>query len=213
MSEYVVKHLGRQEYAPIWHAMQTFTDERTADTPDEFWVVEHDPVYTLGRATKPEHLLRKNDIPVVPIDRGGQVTYHGPGQLVVYTLVDIKRLGIGVRRLVNTLEESVVALLADHGVTSESRADAPGVYIEDSKIAALGLRIRKGCSFHGLALNVDMDLTPYQDINPCGYAGLAVTQTKDHGITATPAQLADQLLGLLTAALGYNERYTPPSGR
>ena len=170
-----VRELGVQAYEPVWHAMQDFTNQRTADTADELWLVQHPPVFTQGQAGKAEHLLLPGDIPVVQVDRGGQVTYHGPGQLVAYPLVDVRRLGLGVRELVSRIEQSLIDLLASYGVSAEARADAPGVYVNGAKIASLGLRIRRGCSFHGLALNVDMDLQPFQRINQCGYAGLAMT--------------------------------------
>ena len=173
--------------------MKAFTRERGPDTADEFWRVEHPPVFTQGQAGKPEHLLMPTEIPVIRTDRGGQITYHGPGQLVIYTLCDIRRCGLGVRGLVNAIENAVIALLADYGVVSQNRPDAPGVYVDGQKIAALGLRVSRGCSYHGLALNVDMDLSVYEAINPCGYAGLAVTQTRDLGISADIAQLADGL--------------------
>jgi lipoyl(octanoyl) transferase len=177
-----IRHLGRVEYAPVWRDMQAFTDRRTAETPDELWFLEHPPVFTLGRNGKPEHLHDTGDIPVVHVDRGGQVTYHGPGQLVVYTLLDINRRQLGVQSLVNTLEQAVINLLSDYSIHAKRRAKAPGVYVDDRKIAALGLRVRKGCSFHGLSLNVDMDLAPFSMINPCGMQGLEVTRMSDLGI-------------------------------
>jgi len=161
--------------------MQTFTDSRTADTPDEIWLLEHEPVYTQGQAGKPEHLLHRTDIPVVQSDRGGQITYHGPGQLIAYLLLDVRRKGLGVRELVTALEQAVIRLLAGYGIAAVAKPDAPGVYVNGAKIASLGLRIRRGCSFHGLALNVDMDLSPFLHINPCGYAGLAMTQCRALG--------------------------------
>ncbi|BCU07947.1 lipoyl(octanoyl) transferase LipB [Allochromatium tepidum] len=176
---------GLQDYAATWAAMRAFTDAREADTPDELWLLEHPPVFTLGQAGRPEHLLAPGDIPVIRTDRGGQVTYHGPGQLVAYPLLDLRRSGIGIKRLVERLEQSVIDLLAGYGIVAERRANAPGVYVADAKIASLGLRVRNGCSYHGLALNVDLDLEPFGRINPCGYAGLAVTRLVDHvpGIT------------------------------
>ncbi len=176
--------LGRRPYEPVWQAMRELTDRRDADTPDQFWLVEHDPVFTQGQAGKPEHLLMPGDIPVVQTDRGGQVTYHGPGQVVLYPLIDVRRAGLGVRQLVSALENAVIALLAEHGVTARARPDAPGVYVAlaeggEAKIASLGLRIRRGGSFHGVALNVDGDLSPFQRINPCGYAGMAMTRLAD----------------------------------
>ena len=189
----VVKRLGRVDYEPTFQAMQEFTAARTPETPDELWVVEHPPVFTLGQAGKPEHILSDIGIPVVKIDRGGQVTYHGPGQVVIYLLLDLSRLKIKVRELVTAIEQALIDFLADHGVTAERRAGAPGVYVGAAKIAALGLKIKNGCSYHGLSLNVDMDLHPFTAINPCGYAGLAVTQTRDLGISLTPEKAGDQL--------------------
>ena len=188
-----VRRLGRVEYAPTFAAMQEFTATRTAETTDELWIVEHPPVFTLGQAGKPEHLLRDIGIPLVQIDRGGQVTYHGPGQVVIYLLLDLNRRQLKVRELVRHIEQAVIDLLAAHGVTAERHANAPGVYVAGAKIAALGLRIRRGCSYHGVALNVQMDLSPFAAINPCGYPGLAVTQTHDLGLTLTPDAAADEL--------------------
>ena len=172
----VCRFLGEVDYRDTWQKMQDFTNSRQSDTADELWFLQHPPVYTLGKNGKAEHVLKPMDIPVVNSDRGGQVTYHGPGQIVVYTLLDLNRLNIGVRQLVSILEQSIIDCLASYGVVSSARRDAPGVYVNDAKIAALGLRVRRGCSFHGLALNVDMDLEPFSRINPCGYAGLEVTQ-------------------------------------
>ncbi len=174
-----VRHLGEVDYDETWQKMRDFTDNRQKDTPDEFWFLQHPAVYTLGKNGKPEHVLNSAEIPVINSDRGGQVTYHGPGQIVVYTLLDLSRLNIGVRALVTALEQVVIELLNDYGIAANARRDAPGVYVNDAKIAALGLRVRKGCSFHGLALNVDMDLEPFSRINPCGYEGLEVTQIKN----------------------------------
>ncbi len=173
--------------------MQDFTAARTAETPDEIWIVEHPPVYTLGQAGKPEHILKDVGIPIVKIDRGGQVTYHGPGQVVIYLLLDLPRLKIKVRELVSAIEQAVIDLLAAHGVTAERRDGAPGVYVGEAKIAALGLRIRNGCSYHGVSLNVDMDLSPFAAINPCGYAGLKVIQTKDLHLPLTAHEAGEQL--------------------
>ena len=189
----VVKRLGRVDYEPTFQAMQDFTATRTAETPDELWVVEHPPVYTLGQAGKPEHILRDIGIPLVKIDRGGQVTYHGPGQVVIYLLLDLPRLKIKVRELVTAIEQAVIDLLAEYSVTAERRDGAPGVYVGDAKIAALGLRIRNGCSYHGVSLNVDMDLSPFDAINPCGYPGLRVIQTKDLNIPLTAHEAGEQL--------------------
>lgn len=189
----ILRRLGRVDYEPTWRAMQEFTARRTADTTDELWLLEHPPVFTLGQAGKREHVLTDVGIPVVTIDRGGQVTYHGPGQVVVYLLLDLRRRGYGVKELVNRLEQAVIDLLAVHGITAERLAGAPGVYVNGAKIAALGLRIRNGCSYHGLALNVDLDLAPYAAINPCGYAGMAVTRTCDLGLDATSVELGEAL--------------------
>ena len=198
-SPFTVRHLGTADYESAWHRMRDFTLARTADTPDELWLVEHPPVYTLGIAAKPEHLPRiDNGIPIVRSDRGGQITYHGPGQVVVYTLLDLRRRQIGVRALVRTLERAVIELLAEHGVSAAGREDAPGVYVDGSKVAALGLRIRNGCTYHGLSLNVDMDLSPFDAINPCGYPGLRVTQTRDLGIEDPPGAIGDGLLDKLS---------------
>ncbi|OMG56435.1 octanoyltransferase [Azonexus hydrophilus] len=188
-----VKRLGRVAYEPTFQAMQDFTATRTAETPDELWIVEHPPVYTLGQAGKPEHILRDVGIPIVKIDRGGQVTYHGPGQVLIYLLLDLSRLKIKVRELVTAIEQAVIDLLAEHGVTAERRDGAPGVYVADAKVAALGLRIRNGCSYHGVSLNVDMDMTPFAAINPCGYPGLQVTQTRDLNIPLTTDEAGEQL--------------------
>ena len=205
----VTRFLGRVEYLPTWRAMQAFTDRRNADTPDEMWFLEHPPVFTQGRNGKPEHILNPGDIPVVQVDRGGQVTYHGPGQLVAYLLLDIKRRNLGVRALVTAIEEGIVGLLRECGVESHPRADAPGVYVGAAKIAALGLRIRQGRSFHGLALNLDMDLEPFSRINPCGYQGMAVTRLVDLANLEGRAQdlrdWAERLREHLRQRLGYPE--------
>ena len=196
-----VKPLGRVEYEPTWQAMLTFTTSRTADTPDEIWIVEHPPVFTLGQAGKPEHLLVDVGIPVVKIDRGGQITYHGPGQVVLYLLLDLQRLKIKVRELVTAIEQAVIDFLDASGVKADRLAGAPGVYVGDAKIAALGLKIKNGCSYHGLSLNVDMDLHPFTAINPCGYAGLKVVQTKDFNIPLTAQQAGEQLTQYLLRQL------------
>jgi len=188
-----VRCLGRVEYEPVWRDMQAFTAARTSATPDELWFLEHPPVYTLGRNGKPEHLIEPGAIPVLPVDRGGQVTYHGPGQLVVYTLLDLVRRGLGVQSLVRLLEQAVIDLLADCAIVARRRAGAPGVYVEDRKIAALGLRVRQGRTFHGLSLNVDMDLEPFTRINPCGMPGLKVTQLADLGIALGLDEAAGRL--------------------
>lgn len=200
-----VNDLGHRPYEAVWEAMRAFTDERDAETRDQLWLVEHPPVFTQGQAGKPEHLLLPGDIPVVQTDRGGQVTYHGPGQLVAYPLVDLRRLGMGVRDLVTALEETLVALLASYGVEAYARPDAPGVYIAGDKVASLGLRVRRGCSFHGLALNVAMDLEPFRRINPCGYQGLQMTQLADQ-LTSAPdlAEVKDRLIGHFVQKIGYS---------
>ena len=172
----LIRHLGLVAYEPTWHAMQDFTGRRDAATPDEIWLCEHPPVFTLGMAGKPEHLLQDIGVPLVKIDRGGQITYHGPGQLVAYLLLDLKRRNLKVRELVTRIEQAVIDLLADYGVAARRLPGAPGVYVRGAKIAALGLRIKNACCFHGLSLNVDMDLSPYAAINPCGHAGMPVTQ-------------------------------------
>jgi len=175
----IVRQLGRQRYMPIWQKMQDFTDTRNENTPDEIWLVEHESVFTQGQAGKDEHLLAPGDIEVIKVDRGGQVTYHGPGQQMMYVLFNLRRLKIGVRELVTWLEECIIESLAEYNIEAYAKADAPGVYVNDSKIASLGLRVRRGCSFHGLALNVNMDLSPFLRINPCGYAGMNMVQTKE----------------------------------
>ena len=198
-----VRKLGLTEYEPTWRAMQAYTNARDGSTPDEIWLTEHPPVYTQGIAGKPEHLLRSDTgIPVIKIDRGGQITYHGPGQLVVYLLLDLKRRNLSVRPLVRKMEAAVIDLLRDYGIAANYRVDAPGVYVQNAKIAALGLRIRRGCCYHGLALNIDMDLSPFDAINPCGYAGLQVTQLRDLGVvedvTTVGKKLTKHLLRVLT---------------
>lgn len=198
----IVHHLGRQAYEPVWRAMQRFTDARDGDTPDEFWIVEHDPVFTLGQAGKPEHVLAPGDIPVVQVDRGGQVTYHGPGQLVVYPLLDLHRLKIGVREYVCRIEQSIIDTLADWNVEAQRRDGAPGVYVNDAKIAALGIRVRRGRTFHGLAFNVAMDLEPFRRINPCGYAGLQVVSLGDLGGPTSLDAVTSALLEHLSAQFG-----------
>ena len=175
----IIRELGLRPYQQVWHDMQLFTDQRSDSTEDELWLLQHPSVYTLGKNGKPEHILDSGHIPVVKSDRGGQVTYHGPGQVIVYTLLDLNRMHIGVRELVTRIENSVIKLLEDYGISAVARKDAPGVYVDGRKIAALGLRVRKGRSFHGLALNVDMDLEPFARINPCGYEGLEVTQLSE----------------------------------
>lgn len=188
MTPLVIRKLGLMDYLPAWQAMQDFTAARTPDTSDELWLLEHPPVFTLGQAGRREHILSEREIPIVPIDRGGQVTYHGPGQVVVYVLLDLRRRGYGVRELVYRLEQALIDMLATQGIAAVRHAGAPGVYVAGAKVAALGLRVRHGCTYHGLSLNVAMDLTPFSCINPCGYAGLAVTQMRDLGSTLSPGQ-------------------------
>ena len=197
----VVRELGRVAYEPTWRAMQAFTARRSADTPDELWVLEHPPVYTLGQAGKREHLIAATDIPVVPIDRGGQITYHGPGQVVAYVLVDLRRRAYGIRELVTRMEQAVIDLLAAHGIAAARLAGAPGVYVDGAKIAALGLRVKHGCTYHGLAFNVDMDLEPFAAINPCGYPGMAVTQCRDLGLNWSVEQTERALTDALQCAI------------
>lgn len=193
------------DYQPVWEAMQAFTRERTAETPDEIWLINHKSVFTLGRNGKPEHILDAGNIPVVPIDRGGQVTYHGAGQLVMYLLLDLKRLDLGIRELVVLIENSIIHLLSTYGIDAQGDREAPGVYVKGRKIAALGLRVSRGCTYHGLSLNVNMDLSPFKRINPCGYAGLEVTQCKDLGIELTLEQAAQALVQYLSQQLNYAE--------
>jgi lipoyl(octanoyl) transferase len=200
----LLRQLGLRDYLPVYEAMQRVTAARTPDSPDELWLVEHPPVFTQGRNGKAEHLLDPGQIPVIQIDRGGQVTYHGPGQLVVYALLDLPRRKTGVRELVTALEQSVIELLAGYGIHAEARSDAPGVYVDGAKIASLGLRVKRGRSYHGLSLNVDMDLAPFSRINPCGYQGLAVTKLRDLGIDTPYEQIAAQFCTRLSGILGYN---------
>lgn len=175
----IIRYLGVADYIPVWEAMQRFTDQRNEQTPDEIWFLQHPPVFTQGQAGKPEHLLATGNIPVVQVDRGGQVTYHGPGQLVGYLLIDLKRRGMGIRALVTAIEEALVRLLSHHQISASPRPDAPGVYVASgAKIAQLGLRVRRGCTFHGLSLNMDMNMEPFQRINPCGHVGMAVTNMR-----------------------------------
>ena len=195
----LVRDLGRQPYEPVWRAMQRFTDVRDEQTVDELWLVDHDPVFTLGQAGKPEHVLLPGDIPVIHVDRGGQVTYHGPGQLVAYPLLDLRRLKLGVREYVNRIEQALIDTLADWQIAAARREGAPGVYVEGAKIAALGIRVRRGCTFHGLAFNIAMDLEPFQRINPCGYEGLQVTSMLElrsgSSVEAVKPQLLEHLAG------------------
>jgi len=199
----VLRWLGRVDYEPTWRAMQRLVDARGPDVPDEIWFLEHPPVFTLGMNSRPEHLLGTGDIPVVQIDRGGQVTYHGPGQLVVYPLLDLARAKLGVRALVTGLERAIIDTVAGWGIEAHGRRDAPGVYVGQRKLASVGLRIRRGCSYHGLALNVAMDLEPFRRINPCGYAGLEMTQVRELGGPADIGVVADALAPRLLASLGF----------
>ena len=198
----LVRWLGRVDYEPTWREMQVFTDRRDEHTRDEIWCLEHPPVFTLGMNGKPEHVLAAADIPVVKIDRGGQVTYHGPGQLVVYPLLDVRRLGMGVRQLVVNLENAVIDLVAQWNIEATGRRDAPGIYVADRKLASIGLRIRRGCSYHGIALNVAMDMEPFRRINPCGYAGLEVTDLRSLGVEMPVEAVARQFAPCLLRALG-----------
>jgi len=197
-----VRYLGRRDYAAVWKDMQDFTDSRGAETTDELWLVEHPPVYTLGLNGKPEHVLDPGAIPIVAVDRGGQVTYHGPGQIVAYVLLDLRRLGLGPRQLVMALEQAVIDLLAEYGVAAVGRREAPGVYVQGAKIAAVGLRVRRGCCYHGLSFNVAMDLEPFSRINPCGYPGMAVTQLADLAAVRDEQLLARRLADKLAGRLG-----------
>jgi lipoyl(octanoyl) transferase len=200
----VVKNLGEKPYAETWQAMKSFTDSRDECAADEFWFVQHPPVYTLGQAGRVEHLLAPGDIPIVHSDRGGQVTYHGPGQLVCYLLLDIRRLQLGVRDLVTVIEQSIVQLINSYEVAAEAKPEAPGVYVDGRKLAALGLRIRKGYSYHGLSLNVDMDLGPFSNINPCGIEGLEVVDMKRLGIDRPMAKIMEELTDILVQQIGYD---------
>jgi len=202
----LVRDLGRQPYEPVWRAMQAFTDARDASTPDELWLVEHDPVFTLGQAGRPEHVLAPGDIPVLQVDRGGQVTYHGPGQIVAYPLLDLRRLKLGVRDYVCRIEQAVIDTLAEWNIRGERREGAPGVYVNGAKVAALGIRVRRGCTFHGLAFNIAMDLEPFGRINPCGYAGLQVVSMLDLGGPAGPEAVKPVLLAALAEQLGLRLR-------
>ncbi|MGX5914488.1 lipoyl(octanoyl) transferase LipB [Aliidiomarina sp. Khilg15.8] len=205
MNSLTVRHLGRMDYEPVWHAMQDYTDKRGPEAADEIWIVEHPAVFTQGQAGKAEHILAPGDIPVVQVDRGGQVTYHGPGQLVVYFLIDIRRRKMGVRQLVTAIENTVVEALRPYGIESAPRPDAPGVYVGNEKICSLGLRIRRGCSFHGLALNVNMDMQPFDRINPCGYAGMQMTQTSAHGGPQTLDEAAEAVTNAFISQLGFEK--------
>lgn len=200
----IYRELGSQPYHTVWQAMRDFTDRRDDHSYDEVWLLEHEPVFTQGQAGKPEHVLMPGNIPIIQTDRGGQVTYHGPGQLVMYLLIDLKRRKLGIRQLVRHIEASVIQCLAWHGIDAQARCDAPGVYVDGAKICSLGLRVRRGCCYHGLALNHHMDLQPFSRINPCGFKQLPITQLTEQGITLTREQLSTQLLNSLRQILGYN---------
>ncbi|MGI2787921.1 lipoyl(octanoyl) transferase LipB [Vibrio fluvialis] len=204
-NQLVVRRLGRQDYHPVWQAMHNFTDQRDDSTRDEVWLVEHNPVFTQGQAGKTEHLLNTGDIPVVQSDRGGQVTYHGPGQIVAYFLINLRRKKLGVRELVTDIENLVINTLKAYNIDSAARPDAPGVYVDGKKICSLGLRIRKGCSFHGLALNVNMDLSPFLRINPCGYQGMEMVQVSNLGGPTRIEDVEQQLIKELVSLFGYEE--------
>ena len=203
----IVRHLGRSDYEPVWHDMQKFTDERDADTPDELWLVEHPPVFTQGLAGKAEHILAPGDIPVIQVDRGGQITYHGPGQIVAYPLINLRRHGIGVKSLVHGIEQAIIDTVALYGVTASRKDNAPGVYVDGAKIASLGLRIRKACSFHGLAFNIDMDLEPFQRINPCGFSDLKVIQLADLANDVQLPTVEQQLIAAFCQQLKFTAQH------
>jgi lipoyl(octanoyl) transferase len=201
--ELIIRNLGLEQYSTVWERMREFTDRRNERTADEIWLLQHPPVFTLGQAGKPEHLLNPGEIPIVQSDRGGQVTYHGPGQLVGYLLLDLRRAKLGVRQLVTLIEESIIALLDQYGIEATARPEAPGVYVDQAKVAALGLRVRHGCSFHGLSLNIDMDLEPFSRINPCGYPGMEVTQLSALGGPGDIDRVARDLVQQINLRLGY----------
>ena len=206
----LVRDLGRQPYEPVWRAMQRFTDTRSDDTPDELWLVEHDPVFTLGQAGKDEHVLMPGDIPVLHVDRGGQVTYHGPGQIVLYPLLDLKRLKVGVKDYVCRIEQAMIDTLADWNIHAQRREGAPGVYVNGAKIGALGIRVRHGCTFHGLAFNIAMDLEPFRRINPCGYQGLEVTSMLDLGGPSSLDAVKPVLVAHVARLFGLNVESAAP---
>ena len=205
----LIRYFPTVDYSPCWQAMRALTDHRGDDTEDELWVLEHPPVFTLGQAGKPEHVLNPGDIPVVNSDRGGQVTYHGPGQTVIYLMLDIKRIGLGSRGLVTAIEDSIIEFLNDQGINAASRDDAPGVYVNGAKIASLGLRIRRGATYHGLAINRDMDLSPWQRINPCGHVGQPMTTLRAQGVTLEREETEQQLVTVLAKRLGLTPRTAP----
>jgi lipoyl(octanoyl) transferase len=199
----IIRHLGRQDYQPVWRDMQAFTDQRDADTADELWLVEHPPVFTQGLAGKAEHVLAAGDIPVIQVDRGGQITYHGPGQIVAYPLINLRRHGIGVKSLVHGIEQAIIDTVKLYGVEAARKENAPGVYVNGDKIASLGLRIRKACSFHGLAFNIDMDLEPFNRINPCGFSGLKVIQLSELADQVDISTVEQQLVAALCQQLNF----------
>ena len=202
----VVRSLGLRDYEPLWRDMQQFTETRSSATPDEIWFTEHPPIFTLGLNASRDHLLTPGDIPVIQVDRGGQVTYHGPGQLMIYPLIDLKRAGLGVRDLVTGLEQTVIDLLVDFDIEAVSRKDAPGVYVEGRKVASVGLRVRRGGSYHGMALNIDMDLEPFSRINPCGFSDLEVTDLTALGIGESPAEIQERVQAHLLRHLRMDDR-------
>lgn len=204
----LVKHLGRRDYEPVWREMQQFTDQRDTETIDELWLVEHPPVFTQGLAGKAEHVLAAGDIPVIQVDRGGQVTYHGPGQIVAYPMINLRRHGIGVKSLVHGIEQAIIETLAKYNVSAQRKDNAPGVYVNGAKIASLGLRIRKACSFHGLAFNIDMDLEPFQRINPCGFSGLEVIQLADLAKGVKFTNVENELVQALCEQLNFTAEFT-----
>jgi len=206
-----IRQLGQQDYERTWASMKDFCLSRTKETDDEVWFVEHPAVFTQGVSGKPEHILTNSNIPIVQTDRGGQVTYHGPGQLVMYVLFDLRRLNIGIRALVDTLENITIDGLKQYGLKANARKDAPGVYLDEKKIASLGLRVKKGCSYHGLSININMDLTPFSYINPCGYQGLEITQLSEHGVKCHLSDFAAVLLHELKAQLHYTQLILGPS--
>jgi len=206
MSKLIIRKFTEQlDYEPTWQAMREYTDNRDENTPDQLWLLEHPPVFTQGQAGKPEHILNPNNIPVVQTDRGGQVTYHGPGQLVVYTLFDIKRMGLSTRPLVRTIEKVVIDCLTEMNVSANAREDAPGIYVDEAKICSIGLRVRRGCSYHGIAFNIDMDLTPFTYINPCGYSGMKMAQVKDFSPQETITSIQDKIIPYFIQHFGYNQ--------
>lgn len=207
----ILRRLGRQPYLPIWQRMQQFTAHRGPTTPDEIWLLEHEPVFTLGREGKIEHLLQAGNIPLIRVDRGGQITYHGPGQLVVYLLIDLRRRKLAVRKLVEQLEQALCALLEGYGIVGHLLPSAPGVYVKGAKIASLGLRVSQGCSSHGLALNLDLELQPFAQINPCGHPGLAVTRLQDLVGPIPQIEVGNRLAALLVTHLGYQQPITDPA--